>query len=167
MGRGAQWRAATGIDPENPAPEMASQMITGYLSPEHLGDLDGQCPMIALPYDVARIKSRWFSPRFASEEWCWRGPFRIRRLRRTFGKLHRRRLSVSLEMLCSRRIPEWTILHSGVRDTAIPATESRLADGHYVVSCGRLRGATALEPILAASHSTRWRRLSDAGTRPP
>ena len=56
MGRGAQWRAAAGIDPTNPAPEMASQMIAGYLSPEHLGDLDGQCPMIALPSDVARSK---------------------------------------------------------------------------------------------------------------
>ncbi len=56
MGRGAQWRAAAGIDPANPAPEMASQMISGYLSPEHLGDLDGQCPMIALPSDVARGK---------------------------------------------------------------------------------------------------------------
>ena len=54
MGRGAQWRAAAGIDPQNPAPEMASQMIAGYLSPEHLGDLDGQCPMIALPSDVSR-----------------------------------------------------------------------------------------------------------------
>lgn len=54
MGRGAQWRAAAGVDPENPAPEMASQMIAGYLSPEHLGDLDGQCPMIALPSDIAR-----------------------------------------------------------------------------------------------------------------
>jgi AcrR family transcriptional regulator len=54
MGRGAQWRAAAGVDPLNPAPEMAAQMIAGYLSPEHLGDLDGQCPMIALPSDVAR-----------------------------------------------------------------------------------------------------------------
>ena len=54
MGRGAQWRAAAGIDPANPEPEMASQMIAGYLSPEHLGDLDGQCPMIALPSDVGR-----------------------------------------------------------------------------------------------------------------
>jgi TetR/AcrR family transcriptional repressor of nem operon len=33
---------------------MARQMIAGYLSPEHLGDLDGQCPMIALPSDIAR-----------------------------------------------------------------------------------------------------------------
>lgn len=49
-----QWRPAAGIDPENPVPEMASQMIAGYLSSEHLGDLDGQCPMIALPCDVAR-----------------------------------------------------------------------------------------------------------------
>lgn len=54
MGRGAQWRAAAGVDPANPAPEMAAHMIAGYLSPEHLGDLDGQCPMIALPSDVAR-----------------------------------------------------------------------------------------------------------------
>ena len=29
-------------------------MIQGYLSSEHLGDRDGQCPMIALPSDVAR-----------------------------------------------------------------------------------------------------------------
>ena len=54
MGRGAKWRAAAGVDPANPAPQMAAQMIAGYLSPEHLGDLDGQCPMIALPSDVSR-----------------------------------------------------------------------------------------------------------------
>ncbi len=54
MGRGAQWRADAGVDPTNPDPDMARQMIAGYLSPEHLGDLDGQCPMIALPSDIAR-----------------------------------------------------------------------------------------------------------------
>ncbi|MEH6359839.1 MAG: TetR/AcrR family transcriptional regulator [Amylibacter sp.] len=54
MGRGAQWRADAGVDPANPDPDMARQMIAGYLSPEHLGDLDGQCPMIALPSDIAR-----------------------------------------------------------------------------------------------------------------
>ena len=54
MGRGAQWRKEAGVDPESPAADMARQMIAGYLSPEHLGDLDGQCPMIALPSDVAR-----------------------------------------------------------------------------------------------------------------
>lgn len=54
MGRGAQWRADAGVDPALPSPEMARQMIQGYLSSEHLDDLDGQCPMIALPSDVAR-----------------------------------------------------------------------------------------------------------------
>ena len=54
MGRGAQWRKEAGVDPESPAAEMAHQMIAGYLSSQHLGDLDGQCPMIALPSDVAR-----------------------------------------------------------------------------------------------------------------
>jgi TetR/AcrR family transcriptional regulator, transcriptional repressor for nem operon len=54
MGRGAKWRADAGVDPSNPDPDMTRQMIAGYLSPEHLGDLDGQCPMIALPSDVAR-----------------------------------------------------------------------------------------------------------------
>lgn len=54
MGRGAKWRAEAGVDPARLAPEMARQMIAGYLSADHLGDLDGQCPMIALPSDVAR-----------------------------------------------------------------------------------------------------------------
>lgn len=53
-GRGAKWRADAGVDPTNPGPDMARRMIQGYLSPEHLGDLDGQCPMIALPSDIAR-----------------------------------------------------------------------------------------------------------------
>ena len=54
MGRGAEWRADAGVDPGRPGPNMTRQMIQGYLSNEHLGDLDGQCPMIALPSDVAR-----------------------------------------------------------------------------------------------------------------
>ena len=54
MGRGARWRADAGVDPTKPDPDMTRQMIAGYLSPEHLGDLDGQCPMIALPSDIAR-----------------------------------------------------------------------------------------------------------------
>jgi len=54
MGRGAQWRADAGIDPNNPSTDTAAQMLAGYLSPDHLEDLDGQCPMIALPSDVAR-----------------------------------------------------------------------------------------------------------------
>ncbi|MEQ1817750.1 MAG: TetR/AcrR family transcriptional regulator [Terricaulis sp.] len=54
MGRGAQWRADQGIDPTRPTRQAARQMLAGYLSKEHLGDLDGQCPMIALPSDIAR-----------------------------------------------------------------------------------------------------------------
>ena len=56
MGRGARWRADAGVDPSRPSPVMARRMIDGYLSVEHLDDLDGQCPMIALPSDVARAK---------------------------------------------------------------------------------------------------------------
>ncbi|USG62563.1 TetR/AcrR family transcriptional regulator [Sneathiella marina] len=54
MGRGARWRSEAGIDMTDLKPEMAQHMIDAYLSSDHLGDLDGQCPMIALPTDVAR-----------------------------------------------------------------------------------------------------------------
>ncbi|GAA6181966.1 TetR family transcriptional regulator [Shimia sp. NS0008-38b] len=54
MGRGAQWRAEAGIDLTDLKPEMAQQMVDAYLSSKHLGDVAGQCPMIALPSDVAR-----------------------------------------------------------------------------------------------------------------
>ena len=54
MGRGAQWREEAGVDVTNLKPEMVQQMLDAYLSNKHLGDIDGQCPMIALPSDVAR-----------------------------------------------------------------------------------------------------------------
>lgn len=54
MGRGAQWRNKAGITPESDPADMARQMLESYLSSDHLGDIDGQCPMIALPSDVAR-----------------------------------------------------------------------------------------------------------------
>lgn len=54
MGRGARWRAEAGVDPVDPAVEDAANMLRSYLSPQHLGDLEGQCPMIALPSDVGR-----------------------------------------------------------------------------------------------------------------
>lgn len=54
MGRGARWRAEAGIDPVDPALEDAANMLRSYLSPDHLRDLEGQCPMIALPSDVGR-----------------------------------------------------------------------------------------------------------------
>lgn len=54
MGRGAQWREEAGVDVTNLKPEMVQQMLDAYLSNKHLGDIDGQCPMIALPSDIAR-----------------------------------------------------------------------------------------------------------------
>lgn len=56
MGRGAQWREEAGIDAKNFRPEMAEHMMMSYLSEAHLNDVEGQCPMIALPSDVARAK---------------------------------------------------------------------------------------------------------------
>ncbi len=54
MGRGKDWRDWGGIDPTTMSPEMARRMVDAYLSREHLADLAGQCPMIALSTDVAR-----------------------------------------------------------------------------------------------------------------
>lgn len=53
-GRGARWRNEAGIDPLQPLREDAANMLRSYLSKAHLGDVDGQCPMIALPSDVTR-----------------------------------------------------------------------------------------------------------------
>ena len=54
MGRGAQWRSEAGVDVRHPSPEMAMRMVQSYLSKQHLDDRDGQCPMVALPSDIAR-----------------------------------------------------------------------------------------------------------------
>lgn len=54
MGRGAKWRSDAGIDMTALDPKMARQMIESYLSTDHLTDVEDQCPMIALPSDVAR-----------------------------------------------------------------------------------------------------------------
>ncbi|WCL53471.1 TetR/AcrR family transcriptional regulator [Gimibacter soli] len=54
MGRGAEWRKDAQVDSENPSIEAVRRMVLGYLSVEHLADVEGQCPMIALPSDVAR-----------------------------------------------------------------------------------------------------------------
>lgn len=53
-GRGKTWRDDAGVDPVNGGPPTVRAMINAYLSPEHARDIDGQCPMIALPSDVAR-----------------------------------------------------------------------------------------------------------------
>lgn len=54
MGRGAEWRSAAGVDPTVREVVMAERMIDAYLGDEHLSDLAGQCPLIALSSDVAR-----------------------------------------------------------------------------------------------------------------
>ncbi len=57
-GRGKAWRDAAGVDPQNADATSVRDMIESYLSSEHLGDLDGQCPMIALPSDTARASDK-------------------------------------------------------------------------------------------------------------
>jgi len=42
------------LDPASGGSTFARQMVDIYLSREHLDDIDGHCPMIALPSDVAR-----------------------------------------------------------------------------------------------------------------
>jgi TetR/AcrR family transcriptional repressor of nem operon len=56
-GRGKTWRDDAGVDPQNGGPDTVRAMINTYLSSEHARDTDGQCPMIALPSDVARAAS--------------------------------------------------------------------------------------------------------------
>lgn len=53
-GRGQTWRDDAGVDPDNGGLDTVRAMINSYLSVEHAQDVDGQCPMIALPSDVAR-----------------------------------------------------------------------------------------------------------------
>ena len=53
-GRGKTWRDEAGVEPVGGGPQTARAMVNSYLSPDHAGDVDGQCPMIALPSDVAR-----------------------------------------------------------------------------------------------------------------
>ncbi|HEX7732226.1 MAG TPA: TetR/AcrR family transcriptional regulator [Rhodanobacter sp.] len=42
------------FDPRRRGTAFARQMVDVYLSREHLDDIEGHCPMIALPSDVAR-----------------------------------------------------------------------------------------------------------------
>ncbi|MBV1920663.1 MAG: TetR/AcrR family transcriptional regulator [Pseudomonadales bacterium] len=53
-GQGAEMRSNAGVNTAQPGLETIQRMINGYLSTDHLGDLDGQCPLIALPSDISR-----------------------------------------------------------------------------------------------------------------
>ncbi len=45
-----------GISVDFGAADAARQVICGYLSRQHLDDVDGSCPLVALPSDVSRSK---------------------------------------------------------------------------------------------------------------
>lgn len=98
MGRGLKWRTDAGIDPTCPTTEMAKQMVQSYLSPEHLGDIDGQCPMIALPSDVARageeVQSS-YQELLQAMVWLFETS-----LTQTLPKAESRQKSLSLAALC-------------------------------------------------------------------
>ncbi len=46
------------LDFSQPAEVIARQLINAYLSRTHLADVDGHCPMVALPSDVARASGK-------------------------------------------------------------------------------------------------------------
>lgn len=53
-GQGAVNRKKAGVNEAAPGDAKVQAMLEGYLGTEHLADLDGQCPMIAMPTDVSR-----------------------------------------------------------------------------------------------------------------
>jgi len=56
-GQGAVMRSEAGVNTAVSGLETIQRMINGYLSTKHLADLDSQCPLIALPSDIARSGS--------------------------------------------------------------------------------------------------------------
>lgn len=50
-------RESDNPQPPERNPEIARQMVTRYVSREHLGDVDEHCPLIALSSDVSRTGS--------------------------------------------------------------------------------------------------------------
>lgn len=54
LGVGKEWRDNAGVQNSYSGQAAVKAMVTAYLSTEHLTNIDRQCPMIALPSDVAR-----------------------------------------------------------------------------------------------------------------
>src|SRR5262249_12802942 len=48
------WSRWHGVTVDAAAGDLAAQVIRAYLSTQHLDDVDGSCPLVALPSDVAR-----------------------------------------------------------------------------------------------------------------
>jgi len=52
------WSRWDGVSVDFSADEAAAQVVRAYLSVHHLEDIDGSCPLVALPSDVARSDRR-------------------------------------------------------------------------------------------------------------
>ncbi|BDX05801.1 TetR/AcrR family transcriptional regulator [Planctobacterium marinum] len=57
FGVGKEWRDNAGVHISSGGRAAVKAMVSAYLSSEHLTDIDRQCPMIALPSDVARASA--------------------------------------------------------------------------------------------------------------
>ena len=127
MGRGAQWRTDAGVDPTCPSPEMVMNMMKSYLSDQHLGDVEGQCPMIALPSDVARENEevqQAYKGLLESMVWLFE---------KCMGDgLETRRQALSLTALCvggmtlARSLPDCTLARE-VREAALETAGREMA----------------------------------------
>ncbi|MEO9943888.1 MAG: TetR/AcrR family transcriptional regulator [Paraglaciecola sp.] len=128
--RGARWRDEAGINSAEPSAKDARLMLLSYLSDEHLGDADGQCPMIALPSDVARAGpevQKAFENLLSAMTWLF-----DQSLSNTNKETeNRRQTSLSLAALCvggmvlARAIPESTLAKE-IRDAALQTSEELL-----------------------------------------
>jgi TetR/AcrR family transcriptional repressor of nem operon len=130
MGRGARWREQAGVNSMDPALDDAANMLRTYLSSEHLGDLEGQCPLIALPSDVGRagqgVREAYGHLLLAMiglYERALPGPTRDRRAR----AMALAALSVG-GMVLARTIPDAT-LAGDVRDAALDHALGMLSPG--------------------------------------
>ncbi|MFK7896693.1 MAG: TetR/AcrR family transcriptional regulator [Myxococcota bacterium] len=123
MGRGAEWRSGAGVDALQPDSESATRMVASYLSADHLGDLDGQCPMIALPSDIARASDE---VRSAYEDLlrAMVGLFEVSLKKKQVRPRPRRRRALALAALCvggmvlARTLPN-SALANDVREAAL------------------------------------------------
>ena len=129
-GRGAEWRADAGIDTEAVCAEDARRMVASYLSAEHLGDLDGQCPMIALPSDVARAAPEVreaYETLLEAMVGLLDASLRAKKVRRP----ERRRRALALAALCvggmvlARTLPDSELAES-VREAALATAKGML-----------------------------------------
>lgn len=130
-GRGKTWRDEAGVEPVNGGPETVLAMINSYLSPEHLKDIDGQCPMIALPSDVARA-----TPEVrAAYETLLRGMTWLFENNLGPARSNRREAALVLSALCVGGM----VLSRTIDDTVL-ADEIRLAARDFAVACAGLDG---------------------------